>query len=386
MTKQRRRALALAAAAAALALLAAGIGQAATSAGAKGAATSSLRQACGDKIVIQTDWFPEPEHGAVYQLAGVNGTLDKQKGRYTGSVQGVSIEIRAGGPFTGFQQPISQLYQDSSITLGFATSDEEIQLSKKLPLVSIVAPFEFSPQILMWNPKKLNITRFADIKGTGATVLVFAGGAWIDYLQGKGWVDKSQVDTSYDGSPARFAATDGGIIQQGFVTSEPYQYQNDISQYGKPVSYLLIRSSGYVPYPQTLAARPDVVKQKAACFKLLVPLIQKAQIDYINNPGPVNDKLIQIVTDLNTFWRLSPGGVAYNVATQKKLKLVQDGPDCTLGNFDMKRLQGVINGIMPIFQAKGFDTIKPGLQASDIATNQFIDPSIGLPKKGCPTK
>ena len=98
-------------------------------------AQSPLRKACGSKIVIQTDWFPEPEHGAVYQLAGTKGSFDTKKGRYTGHVQGVAIEIRAGGPFTGFQQPISQIYQDSSITLGFATTDEQVQLSKKLPLV-----------------------------------------------------------------------------------------------------------------------------------------------------------------------------------------------------------------------------------------------------------
>jgi len=389
MTMQRRRRLVAATAAATgvavLAVLATGLGQAAPKKGAEETATP-LRKACGSKIVIQTDWFPEPEHGALYQLAGTHGSFDKQHGRYTGQVQGVKIEIRAGGPFTGFQQPISQVYQDSSITLGYATSDEQIQLSKKLPLVSIVSTFEYSPQILMWNPKKLKINRFADIKKTGAKVLVFAGGVWIDYLEGKGWVASKQVDTSYDGSPSRFVAADGGIVQQGFATSEPYQYRHDIPQYGKAVKYLLIKNSGYVPYPQTLAAKPSVVKQKAACFRLLVPMVQKAQVDFVQNPKPVNRLLEKLVTQLNTFWKLTPGGDAYNVATQRKLGLVQDGPDCTLGNFNFRRLQGVINKDLPIFKAKGFDTMKPNLKARSVATNQFINPKIGFPKKGCPKR
>jgi hypothetical protein len=382
---RRRRAVAATVAALGIAAVAvlvtftAGLGAAATT---KAAATP-LSKACGSKIVIQTDWFPEPEHGAVYQLAGTHGSFDKQHGHYTGSVKGVKIEIRAGGPFTGFQQPISQIYQDSSITLGYATSDEQIQLAKKLPLVSIVTPFEFSPQILMWNPQKLKISKFSDIKNTRAKVLVFAGGAWIDYLEGKGWVSSSQVDTSYDGSPARFVASDGGIIQQGFATSEPWQYQHDIKQYGKPVKYLLIKNSGYVPYPQTLAAKPSVVKAKAACFKQLVPMIQRAQIAYIRNPRPVDVLLERLVTELNTFWKLTPAGDAYNAKTQRKLGLVQDGPDCTLGNFSMQRLQGVINRVLPIFKAKGLNTIDPNLKARDIATNRFIDPKIGLAKKGC---
>jgi hypothetical protein len=387
MATHRRRTLTVGTGVALVVSLAIGIGQAAASKTSPGA-TSPLRKACGAKIVVQTDWFPEPEHGFIYQLAGTNGTTDTKKGHYTGTIKGtgVQLEIRAGGPFTGFQQPISQIYQDSSITLAYATSDEQIQLAKKLPLVSIVAPDEFSPQILMWNPQKLNITKFQDIKTSGAKVLVFAGGAWIDYLVARGWVDQKQVDTSYDGSPARFVASDGGIVQQGFVTSEPYQYQHDIPQFGKPVGYLLIKNSGYVPYPQTLAARAADIKTKAACFKLLVPLVQQAQVDYMKNPKPVNAKLEEIVTSLNTFWKLSPGGDAYNTAAQRRLGIVSNGPDCTLGNFNMKRLQQVINQVNPIFQAKGLDTINPDLKAANIATNQFIDPKIGLAKKGCPTK
>jgi hypothetical protein len=386
--RRRRRFVAATAAATGVAVLAVfatqatGLGRAAPERGATAAATP-LRKACGPKIVIQTDWFPEPEHGALYQLAGTRGSFDKQKGRYTGQAQGVKIEIRAGGPFTGFQQPISQIYQDSSITLGYATSDEQIQLSKKLPLVSIVSPFEYSPQILMWNPKKLHINRFRDIKTSGAKVLVFAGGVWIDYLEGKGWVTSRQVDTSYDGSPARFVAADGGIVQQGFATSEPYQYQHDIPQYGKPVKYLLIKQSGYVPYPQTLAAKPSVIRQKAACFKLLVPMVQRAQIAFIQRPKPVLRLLERLVKQLNTFWKLTPGGDAYNVATQKKLGIVQNGPDCTIGNFNFRRLQGVINKDLPIFKAKGFDTVKSNLKARSIATNRFINPKIGFPKKSC---
>jgi len=367
-----------------LASLAVGISHATASK--TSAAVSPLQKACGSKIVVQTDWFPEPEHGFLYQLAGTNGTTDTKKGRYTGTIKGtgVQLEIRAGGPFTGFQQPISQMYQDSSITLGYATSDEEIQLAKKLPLVSIVAPDEFSPQILMWNPQKLNIKKFSDIAATGAPVLVFAGGAYIDYLVGRGWINAKQVDTSYDGSPARFVSTDGAIVQQGFATSEPYQYEHDISAYGKPVSYLLIKNSGYIPYPQTLAVRAADLKPKAACWKLLVPLVQQAQVDYMKNPKPVNAKLEQIVTSLNTFWKLSPGGDAYNTATQRRLGVVSNGPDCTIGNFRMKRLQEVINQVLPIFKAKGLDTINPNLKAANIATNQFINPKIGLAKKGCP--
>ena len=359
-----------------------GIAQAATQGS---TATSPLRKACGAKISVQTDWFPEPEHAALYQLAGTNGSLDSKKGWYTGQIgkTGVNLEIRAGGPYTGFQQPISQMYQDSSITLGYVNSDEAIQLSKKLPTVAIVAPLEFSPQILMWNPQKLSINKFQDIGSSGAKVLVFEGGVWIDYLIARGWVNKNQVDTSYDGSPSRFVSSDGAIVQQGFATSEPYDYQFNIKQYGKPVKYLMIRSSGYVPYPEPLAATPAVLKAKRACFKLLVPLIQKAQVDYMASPAAVNNKLVQIVTDLKSFWVESSAGNAGNAKEQRRLGIVQNGPNCTLGDFNQKRMQQVINLLKPIYAAKGLDTYDPNLKAAQIGTNEFIDPKIGMKTPKC---
>jgi len=385
MSRGRVRALWLAAGAMLATALVAGLGIA-QAGNSSSTAVSTLRSACGSKISVQTDWFPEPEHGALYQLAGTNGSIDGKKGWYTGEIgkTGVQLEIRSGGPFTGFQQPISQMYQDSSITLGYVTSDEAVQLSKKLPTVAIVTPLEFSPQILMWNPQKLNINRFQDIANSGAKVLVFEGGVWIDYLVSRGWVSKGQVDTSYDGSPTRFVASDGAIVQQGFATSEPYQYLHDIKQYGKQVKFLMIRNSGYVPYPEAIAAKPDVVRSKRACFKLLVPMIQKAQVDYMAKPGPVNNKLVDIVTEMKTFWVLTKGGNAANTATQRRLGIVQNGPTCTLGDFSTKRVQQLINLLKPIYEKKGIDTFNPNLKASQVVSNEFVNPKIGLKTAKCP--
>jgi len=366
------------------AALVAGLGIAQAAPGST-AATSPLLKACGPKIVIQTDWFPEPEHGALYQLAGTQGTLDSKKGRYTGTIKGtgVSVEIRSGGPFTGFQQPISQMYQDSGITLGYVTSDEAVQLSKKLPTVAVVTPLEYSPQIVMWNPAELKINRWPDVAKADAKVLVFEGGVWVDYLVARGYVRQDQVDTSYDGSPTRFVTSDGKIVQQGFVTSEPYMYEHEVKEWMKPVKFLLIKDSGIAFYPQALAARPEVIKAKTACFKLLVPLIQQAQVDYIKRPGPVNAKLIDIVTKMKTFWKLTPGGVANNVKMQLKYGIVQNGPNCTLGDFSNARTQKLINTLKPIYTAKKISTFNPNLRASQIQTNQFINKKIGLKTGKC---
>src|SRR4051812_24830511 len=85
---------------------------------------SSLKGICPDKIVIQTDWFATPERAAAYQLAGSNGTVDKKKGTYSGALgdTGITVEVRLGGPFIGFQPIPALMYQDPSIYLGYVAT------------------------------------------------------------------------------------------------------------------------------------------------------------------------------------------------------------------------------------------------------------------------
>ena len=47
-------------------------------------AAGSLKDVCPDKVVIQTDWNPESEHGALYQMVGAGYTVDDGKKSVTG--------------------------------------------------------------------------------------------------------------------------------------------------------------------------------------------------------------------------------------------------------------------------------------------------------------
>lgn len=343
------------------------------------AAVSSLFAACGAKVVVQTDWFPEPEHGALYQLIGPEaGIIDKDRGRYSGPIgdTGVTLEVRAGGPFLSGQSVVSLLYQDPEILLGFVNTDVQVRNSAKLPTVAVMATLDKSPLMLMWDPARYEFEEFADIGRSGATVLYFEGVNYIDYLVAKGFIRAAQIDGSYKGAPDRFVS-EGDIVQQGFVTNEPYKYENDIVQWRKPVKWLLVHDSGFGIYSQALAGRPEVVEQKRDCLELFVPLLQRAQAFYVRNPQAVNDELLRIVKTLDTFWTLSEGGNADAVEKMLELGIVSNGPDATIGNFDRGRVEAVIAALRPVFLAKGVD-VKTGLTADDLVTNEFIDGSIGL--------
>ena len=334
---------------------------------------------CPDKIVLQTDWFPEVEHGASYQLIGPGGTIDPGKGTYTGPLKdtGVQMEIRAGGPFIGFSSPTAQMYSDDSIFIAFADTGNQIQTYATTPAIGIVAPLEIGPQILMYDPAHYQFTSVSDVKASGATVLYFESGAFIDYLVGTGQLDEKQLDASYDGSPARFVASEGKIVQQGFATNEPYSYQNVITDWGKPVSFLLLHNFGWTIYQSNIVVRPETVTKYHDCLAKLVPMYQQAEVDYINNPGPVNDTILEIVKEMNTFWVDSKGLNDDADQRMRDLGIVSNGPDSTIGNYDFDRLTTFFNTFVPIEKGKGVD-IPDSLTPQDIATNEFIDPNIGL--------
>jgi hypothetical protein len=343
----------------------------------------NLKGVCPDPVVIQSDWFPESEYGAIYQLFGPNPTVDTEKKSVSGPLvaegkdTGVRVEVRAGGPATGDVFASALLYQDKDIMLTQVNTDEQVRFSAKQPTLAVVAPMEISPFMIMWDPAtypQFNI--IADIGQTDTKVLHFEGDTFIEYLVGSGILKRSQTDPSDDGSPARFAAANGKIAQAVFATNQPYVYEHEIPEWGKPLKYALINDTGYPLYPQALAIRAGDKERLAPCLKKLVPIIQRAQIDYIQKPDETNALIIDIVKKYKTFWTYSPG-LAKDAVDKMRRDHINNGPDQTLGNFDMNRVQRMINITTPIFITQR-QRPKEGLKPEDIATNEFIDPKIGL--------
>jgi hypothetical protein len=385
----RNRTLTLLAGALALALTA-GACSSGSDKGGSGAAvpaasgSQSLKGVCPDPVVVQTDWWPESEHGAIYQLLGPGYKADTGKKRITGPLvtqgkdTGVRIELRAGGPAIGFQQVSAQMYLDRSITLGFVATDSAAALSTKQPTLSVVSPLDLNPQMIMWDPQvHPEFHTIADIGQTNTKVLYFKGSTYMDYLVGSGILRSSQIDGSYDGAPDHFVSSGGKIAQQGFATSEPYVYQNELPQWRKPVAFQLVNDTGYPAYISALSIRSDAKSQLTSCLQRLVPMIQRAQIDFVKNPDPVNKLIVQVDKDYKSGYPYDAGLAKFTVEQSLKLGIVGNGTDKTLGNFDMSRIKRTIDIVTPIFAAQK-QPVKAGLRPEDIATNEFIDPSIGL--------
>jgi hypothetical protein len=379
------------AAVAVLALVAAGCGGGGddegtqtTSAAAPAGDAVNLAEVCPNPIVIQTDWDPESEYGVYYHLLGPNPKVDTKKKLVSGPLvasgkdTGVRVEVRTGGPSIGFEPVSSQMYKDPAITLGQVSTDEAIRFSAKQATLGVIAPMEISPFMIMWDPATYpQFNTIADIGKTDTKVLYFEGDTYMAYLTGTNVLKKSQVDGSYDGKPGNFVAADGKVAQAGFATSEPYIYEHEVRQWGKPVKYALVNEAGYPFYPQALSIRAADKDKLAPCLKKLVPIVQRAQVDYLANPDKTNQLVLDLVKQYNTGWVYTDGLAKYAIEKMRS-DFVKNGSDQTLGNFDNARLQRMIEIVTPIFTAQN-QPPKSGLKPEDIATNEFIDTSIGIP-------
>ena len=90
------------------------------------AAGVDLSGVCPSPLVIQTDWFPEAEHGALYEMVGADYVIDAELMTVTGPLMaagadtGIEIEVRTGGPAIGFNSPRVNAYTDDSIHIVYS--------------------------------------------------------------------------------------------------------------------------------------------------------------------------------------------------------------------------------------------------------------------------
>ena len=342
------------------------------------AVAAGLGDVCPSPLVVQTDWFPESEHGALYELIGEGYEVDQNNGVVRGPMVlggtdlGVEWEVRAGGPFLGGSSVSEHMALDESIHLGYGSTDQQVNHWDVTPLVSVVAPLEKNPQMVMWDPDVYpDLTGIHEIGERGIVVQVFSGGTFPDVFIAQGIWDAENVDKAYTGSPARFIA-DGDIAQQGFASAEPYQYEFVHTDYGRPVAFELLHDAGFEIYSQTIGVRNGQIEELRGCLERLVPIIQQASVNFNASPDRANAIIIDAVVTYDTWWTYSPELAAFSVQAQRDFGLVGDGPDNIAGNMEASRFEKTFNDMVNA----GMEGIDPDLTPDQLFTNEFIDPNI----------
>ena len=221
------------------------------------------------------------------------------------------------------------MYTDDAITFAFGTTDGQILAWENTPLMSVVAPLEISPLMIMWDPETYpDVTSIADLGEQGITINAFGGQTFTTVLSAMGVLSEDQVDPSYDGGPSRFIAEGGAIAQQGFAVRASRSCTRTVYEdWMRPVDYELIHDAGFQTYSQTLAIRPDDLETLRPCLEAFVPVVQRSAVEFVTDPARTNAAIVDIVEQYDTFWVYTPELAEYSVQTQAELGLTGNGPD-----------------------------------------------------------
>jgi hypothetical protein len=340
--------------------------------------TAALADVCPSTIVFQTDWFPQGEHGGLYELLGDDYVVSKDRGTTSGTMVldgedlGVDVEVRAGGPF--IQSPVvTQMYQDDAITMGYVGNDVAVARYADAPTVAVFNALNVNPQVVLWDKARHpEAETLEKVVPEVDAVYVFGEPSWVKYLVGQGKLDQSKVDSNYQGN--LILATEN-VAHQGFLTSEPFLYRN-LDSGAIETGSVLIHDLGWTSYPQNLAVRKDRLEELSPCLEQLVPVLQRAQLNYLAAPERANAIIVDAVTTFDSYWQQSAESTAYSASTQLSAGIIGNGDTPTFGDLEEARVTDFIAKVTPILRESGIEV--PDVTAADIVDNSFLDPEISF--------
>jgi NitT/TauT family transport system substrate-binding protein len=293
------------------------------------------------KVRLQTDWFPQPEHGGYYQALA--------KGFY--AAEGLEVEILPGGPNAQVMAAVATGRAEFGMTNG---DDVITAISRGVPVLMVAAEMQRDAQGVMFHAENpLRSLRDLD----GKTIMAGAGSAWLSVVQRQLGI-RFQIHPLV-GDLARFM-NDKKFIQQCFVTNEPYFAR----QRGADPGAILIAGAetGFEPY-RVVITSPDFAKRNPEVVRKFVRATIRGWVDYLTgDPAPANAVIAKLRPDLPADF------YAYSIRAMLDYKLVLGDPARgeSMGRITPERLQRQIGHL----RAAG--VLEKPVTVSDLATFEFL--------------
>ena len=225
-------------------------------------------------LKLATDWKAEAELGGYYQAVAT--------GEY--AKRGLDVTLIQGGP--GVNVP--QLLATGAVDVGVG-SNSFIVLNlaqQQVPVKAVAAFMDKDPQVLIAHPGQ-GVNSIADMKGRPILLSDASKTAFWVWLKAKHGFTDDQVH-SYNYSAAPFLA-DKRVIQQGYVTSEPYLIEKEGKI--KPAVFLLA-DDGYPSYASMALVPDSLIAKNPAAVKAFVEATAAGWTSYVYGDAKPGDALI----------------------------------------------------------------------------------------------
>ncbi|MCX8996735.1 ABC transporter substrate-binding protein [Rhizobiaceae bacterium BDR2-2] len=308
-----------------------------------------------DEVTYGTNWLAQAEHGGFYQ-AVADGTYEKY---------GLKVTIVQGGP----QAANRALLIAGRVDFYMGSPLGEMDAVKEgIPLVDVAAIFQKDPQVLLAHPDQ-GVETFADL---ARLETIFMGkDGYVTFFE---WMKKNFEGFNdaqykpYTFNPAPFIA-DPKSAQQGYLTSEPFEIEN---QTGWAPKVFLLADNGYNPYSTMITTKTDLVESNPDLVQRFVDASIEGWYNYLYGDNAAANDLIKKDNP-----EITDAQLAYSLGKMKEYGIVVSGEaeDKGIGCMTDERYKAFFD-----------DMVKIGVQPADLDytkayTTQFVCKGVGLSLK-----
>jgi len=257
-----------------------------------------------EQFTYMTNWYAQAEHGGFYQ-AVATGIYKKL---------GLDVTIKMGGP----QVNIMQIMAAGQTECVMGSSDLQMMQVREsgVPVVTVAAIFQKDPQVLIAHE---DVKSFEQMKGKTILIAQSANRGYWPWVKAKfGLTDEQTRPYTFNIQP--FVA-DKNVVQQGYLTSEPYAIQKA----GVKANTLMFSDYGYPAYATTISCMDKTVKERAKAVAAFVRGSAEGWKSYLADPAPGN----ALIKKDNP--NMTDDQLAYSVAKLKETGMVLGGDAAKLG-------------------------------------------------------
>jgi NitT/TauT family transport system substrate-binding protein len=305
-----------------------------------------------DKVTFGTNWLADPEAGGYYQ-ALVDGTYTQF---------GLDVTILQGGPASNGGMLL--IAGKIEFFMGGDMIGDFLAVQNNIPTIAVAADFQKNPQCFMSHPG-VGLDKWEDLQNANPA-FVSAGAVntfWAWMRLAYGFKDENIKPYNFNSAPF---IVDTHSIQQGYITSEPYE----VEQQGKfkPNTFLLT-DYGYTTYSTEIITRREIVEQKP---DLVQRFVNASAIGWYHYLYGDNTKANALIKKENP--EMTDEQIAFSIAKLKEYGIVDSGDTLTKGI-----------GAMTDDHWKDFydkmvkaGVVKAGINYKEAYTLQFVNKGVGL--------
>ncbi len=297
-------------------------------------------------VVMQTDWYAQPEHGGFYQALAT--------GLYAEA--GLNVRIAPGGPNAFAAQKVARGQAD----FGMGRLDDiALRIDKGLPLVIVSALMQHDPQGLMLHADN-PIDSIAEMDGQ--TIMITPGSVMVRMMEQM--YGLSLRIQPLDFGVGRFLA-DPEFIQQCFVTSEPFL----VAREGAEAKVILISEMGFDPY-RVIFTRRELVEEQPEMVRAFVAASIEGWEQYIAEDADRSAAHALIISENKA--KDDPAFLAYTIGAMQKYRLIDGDAEAGDANGLLRRGR-IQEGIDLMNELAILENIT---EASAVYTTEFLPPHL----------